>query len=301
MTPSPQSRRATAPARRVLVTGVGGPSGRAAFAALRSRGYEVIGCDSEQLEPDGLAFVRVPRARDPGFLAALTRIIQDYQVSWLFPTVSEELPVIATRAATLRALGLAVFIGAPQAVIICDDKWRTAMWLAAHRVAVPRSTIAGPADHAALGFAFPLISRPRVGRGGRGVVVHDGPGTPAAAPDVLWQEFLPGDEYDVLLLMDPRRPHDLLFSRTLRKTALRDGRTGNAIAAEEVEAHGVTRLAVEACRAVGIAGPADIDVRCNEFGVPHVIEINARIGALAGSAPGFFDRLVELHQHGERG
>ncbi|HJW81230.1 MAG TPA: ATP-grasp domain-containing protein [Acidiferrobacterales bacterium] len=288
-------------ARRVLVTGVGGPSGRAAVTALRARGFTLIATDMRPVEHEGHSFFQVPPASDAGFAAALTELIARERVSWLFPTVSEELVTVAELAPALRAQGTAVFIPSPEATRLCHDKWDTAHALAVRGLAVPKSALGRAEDSAVLALGLPLVSRPRVGRGGRGVVVHDAPGTAPAVPDPLWQEFLPGSEYDVLLVRDPRAPHRLLMQQVFEKTALKDGRVGNAVDVRPVEAEDVARLAAAVAAALDLRGPADMDIRRGSDGVARLLEINARIGAHALRAPQLFDALVALFESGCRG
>jgi carbamoylphosphate synthase large subunit len=286
---------------RALVTGVGGPSGRAAVAALKAKGYSVIGVDMRDVPHEADAFFEVPPAHDPGYLAALAGLLAREGVRWLVPTVSEELFLVAEAAPGLRRGGVAVYLGEPRAVRICNDKWETAGALRKAGVAAPRSAIgeAGSPEVRALGF--PVVSRPRVGRGGRGVVVHDRPGTPPQAERPIWQEFLPGTEYDVMMVAHPDPPHEIVAAEVFEKTVLKDGRVGNALEVARVEAPDVSRLAREAAAALGLWGPMDIDLRRGADGKPRVLEINARIGAHTPKAPAIFDALSSLFEQGHRG
>lgn len=281
------------PARRVLVTGVGSRGGRAALGALRCRGYEVVGCDTDPLEPDGPWFARVPPAGEPDFAAALTRVAEERELTWLLPTLPEELPVIAAHAESLRALGLAVYVAPARAVEVCRDKWLTAMWLAAHGIAVPRSTVTDPVAHGALGFRDAVITRRRVT-----------PARPEAAlsrDDILWQEFLPGDEFQVLAILDPRHPQQVVHARTLAGVTGRQGRATANVTACVASLPAVTELAIGACRSLGLSGPVSVDVRCDAKGRPHVIQVHAHVGAIFGVLPSVFDHLVHLHVSGFRG
>lgn len=282
-----------ASARRVLVTGAGGPSGIAAIAALKSYGYHVTAVDMHPVEQAADAFFVVPPASDPQFIADLRSLLLRERIDWLFPTVTEELVPIARAAPYLRSRGIAVFISDPHAVAICNDKWHTTVRLASQAVPVPRSTLTEPHDLApALGR--PFLSKPRIGRGGRGVVIHDAPGIAPATREVIWQEFVPGTEYDVVLLLHPTVPHEVLCLQVLEKTELRQGRVGNAVQVRAVIAEDVAAVAFAAARALSLCGPLDIDVRRDATGTPRVLEINARIGANSPHVPALFERLVEL-------
>lgn len=286
---------------RVLITGVGGPSGKAAVSALKARGLVTLGADMNLVAHAADDFVRLPAALDPGYPEALRRVIRERRIDWLFPTVAEELPVVAELAPVFRREGVAVFISDAEAVRICHDKWETAQALRARGIAVPASAIGAPDDPAVRALGFPVLTRPRVGRGGRGVVVHDAPGIAPAVPDPIWQEFLPGVEYDVLFVRHPDAPHRMLMMQVFEKVALKDGRVGNALEIKPVPAPDVAALAEAAARALALTGPIDMDIRRERAGRPRVLEINARIGAHALSAPEVFDVLVALLRQGHRG
>ena len=284
---------------RVLVTGVGGPSGHAAVTALRARGYWTLAVDMNDVAHGADAFARMPAARTPEFVPELRALLATHRIGWLFPTVAEELAIVASLAPVLRAEGISVFMSAAGAVRVCEDKWRTAEELGARGVAVPRGALDEPT--AAHDIGYPLLSRPRVGRGGRGVTVHDAAGTVPAAGELLWQEFLDGTEYDVLLVRDPRPPQAFPMLQVFEKTKLKQGRVGNAVDVVPIACEDVADLARAAVTALGLTGPIDLDIRRGRDGLPRLLEINARIGAHALKAPAVFDVLAALHRAGCRG
>lgn len=284
--------------RHVLVTGAGGPSGIAAVSALRARGLTVVAVDMLDVAHEADVFYKVPAARSAGYIDVLWQIVEKHRIGWIFPTVSEELVLMAEHASQFRRFGVAIFIGDLAAVRTCDDKWETAVFMREHGIRVPASALGSAGDAAVRDLGFPTVSRPRVGRGGRGVVLHDRPGIAPAVPSPLWQHFISGTEYDVLQVLHPAWPHELLASRIFEKTALRDGRVGNATGIRPAEAPDVAELALAAARALGLYGPMDMDIRRNDNGIPYLLEINARIGAHTLSAPAIFDALVSLHLAG---
>ncbi len=285
----------------MLVTGAGGPSGVAAVTALRAHGFTVTAVDMHPVAHGAHFFARVPAAHDPGYAAAHEALVRERGVAWFFPTVAEELVRVAELAPHWRALGVSVFISPATAVGICSDKWETARALHACGIAVPPSALGAADDEAVRALGFPVVSRPRVGRGGRGVVVHDAPGIAPAADNPIWQAYMPGIEYDVLLVRHPDPPHRVLMLQVFEKTALKDGRVGNAIEVVPVNAPDVAALAEAAASALGLTGPLDMDIRRGRDGTPRLLEINARIGAHALRAPRVFEVLVELFEQGNRG
>ncbi|SCW85192.1 Carbamoylphosphate synthase large subunit [Sphingobium faniae] len=288
------SARRAGPRRSVLITGVGGPAGRAAVQSLRALDYHVVGVDMQRVgDCEAQEFALVPPATDADYLPILHALAGAKGASWLFPTVAEELPLIADHAMFFRSAGVAVFISRSHPVAICHDKWQTAQALAAHDIAVPRSALGRSPMR---WLRYPLISKPRIGRGGRGVVIHDEPANMDADDLLLWQEFMPGKEYDVQLLIHPDPPFRLLAKGIFEKTQLREGRVGNALALRPRRPRDVQSLAVAAARTLGLAGPLDMDIRRDRDGRPRILEINARIGAHVQMVPDIIANMALLHE-----
>lgn len=282
-----------------MVTGVGGPAGRAAASWFAARGVRVVGTDVREVAGPWPRFRLVPLALDPGYPAALAALLAEEGAALLVPTVSEELPVVARHRSAVRAAGAALAMGAPGGVEVAGDKLRTAEALAARGVPVPR-TLPGGAPRGAVvaTLGLPVLSKPRVGRGGRGVRVLGTAAEVEAAPgdDVVWQEFAPGEEFDVNLFLEP--DGEARAAVVLRKTALRDGVTGNAAGVERVDAPAVREVAIRAARVLELAGPLDVDVRLRRDGAPAVLEINARLGANALAAPEVLEALLAAWKEG---
>ncbi len=278
-------------AETVVVTGVGGPAGRAVRGYLRERGVRVVGTDMRVLEGDGDVRI-IPPVSDAGYWPALSALLDEVRARWLIPTVSEELPLIAERRDAIRKRGCALLISPVASVRIANDKWETARTLGARGVCVPKS-YAGASKAALLAeVAPPILSKPRVGRGGRGVTVHRAAdGLPdVLSPDLIYQEFLEGQEFDVNLFAEAGgRP---VVTIVLRKTALKAGSVGNAAGVERVKEGDVARLAEDAVRALSLEGPLDVDIRRGADGHPAILEINARVGANVRSADEVLDAMM---------
>jgi carbamoylphosphate synthase large subunit len=281
-------------ATRILVTGAGGPAGSALIRQLTARGIGVIGVDMAEVSLPGVVTYVVPPAADPQMIAALREIVDLHGIDVVIPTVSEELPTVAAAA---HDLGARVVIGAPDAVEVADDKLTTALCLSAHGVAVPDFGL--PSEFASVAHAGdvlgrPFIAKPRVSRGGRGVIVV------RSEADIDWsalddstilQSFAPGTEWAPVVQRDPAglaAP----FAAVLEKTGLAGGEVGNATGVRPVEHSGVAELALAAAEAVGLAGPVDMDIRAMADGRPVVLEINARFGANSAAAPGLLTAVL---------
>jgi carbamoylphosphate synthase large subunit len=278
--------------KKILVTGVGGPAGRTVAQLLLARGHVVVGTDMRSVAVPGLTFYLVPAANDPSFLEYLDQLVVQEKVDLLIPTVTEELPIVAER---WNKRGVPAMIGLFEAVSTANDKYLTAEQLAKHSVTVPRfclpSQVKSPAEvDRAIGW--PCLSKPRMGRGGRGVAVHDRSDFAAisALDDrSILQEFMPGADYAPNVCIG-RDGHDTVI--VLEKTKLREGNVGNAAEVQRVDAPDVAELAIAAAKALGFTGPLDIDIRRRADNAPAVLEINARFGANIANAPEVLDAAL---------
>lgn len=287
----------------ILVTGCAGPAGRALGEQLARSPHMVIGVDmAARLNPAFDVTGTVPAADDPAMLPKLRRLLKEHDVDVLIPTVSDELPLIASAASSLLTHA-SVVIGSSAAVAIAHDKYLTMAKLASMSVPVPRFGL--PSDFASVEHALetldgPLVVKPRVGRGGRGVAVVERP------EDIQWetlddssilQQFAPGTEY-APMVFTPSALGGTSRVVTVRKDELKEGRVGNASAVTRVGDEAVASVALLATGALGLVGPADIDIRLLADGTPVVLEINARFGANSSSAPEILNAALVEHAPG---
>ena len=280
--------------KTVIVTGVGGPAGRNVTGLLIKQGYRVVGVDMQPVPVDGIDFQCIPAATDAGFMEALHTLAQKVRPALIIPTVTEELPILA--ASWLWQAEFPLLLSPARGTLIANDKYLTGQALSDKRVAVPRfalpsqlGSIHDLADH----LGWPCISKPRIGRGGRGVAIRekeDFKVVSQLSDEFILQEFAGGIDYapNVYLGRDGGS-----VAVVLEKTELKEGRVGNARSVRRVEAPDVQSLAIAAAKALGLQGPVDVDIRRRQDGQPVVLEVNARFGANIYHAPEVFEQVVE--------
>lgn len=269
---------------KILVTGVGGPAGRRVSELLLAEGHQVSGADMQEAAFAGLDdFYKAPAAQAEGYLLWLALVAENFDL--IIPTVQEELPIVA---AEREMFPCRLMVGSKEAVVTAQDKYRTVQALTSAGVAVPRSVLPSmlnSAEEVSARLGWPCLSKPRSSRGGRNVTVYDGwddyPLLAALDDTYIVQEFAPGTEYTVNLFVEDG--HETVV--VLEKTALREGRTGNALAVQRVFSAEVADTAVQAAYAIGLTGPMDMDIRRRADGTPLALEINARFGANITHAP----------------
>lgn len=302
---------------RILLTGAAGPAGRALLRLLDPAVHDILAVDMAAIDPAelpvGVATATVPAAADPEMLSALTALVAEHRTDLLLPTVSDELPQVAAAADEGRFLPARTAISDARAVDLCHDKYLTALALSAAGVAVPAFGLPGrygSTAEALAAFGAPLIVKPRVGRGGRGVLVVETPeDLDWGTLDDSWivQEMAPGTEYAPMVhraaaagsagggsAAKVSRVDDAL-AVVLEKTGLKQGRVGNATGVRRLadgDAEDVAALARDAAVALGLVGTVDIDVRRAADGHPVVLEVNARFGANSAEAPELLEAVL---------
>jgi carbamoylphosphate synthase large subunit len=284
--------------RPVIVTGVGGPAGRSLALQLTQRQIWVVGTDCRKVSVKGIESVVVPPANDPTFEYELRELAQNEGACLMVPTVSEELPVLAA----LTGFPIPLLLAPIDSVALANDKALTMAMLANCGVAVPKTLLPTDDQWRIDGLGQTVISKPRVGRGGRGVMVMEAPiNRMDVPPGNILQSFASGIEYDVNVWIGADQTNDSSDKAiVLVKTELAHGNIGNATEVQRLtgpEVDDVAALAIRAARAIGLSGPVDIDIRRLASGQPVVLEINARFGANSAFAPELVDSLIEVIKH----
>ncbi len=164
-------------------------------------------------------------------------LVERNEPDLVIPTVSDELVRIAHLGESL-GLGRRLVLSGAGPTAVAGDKLLSMWSLARHGVAIPASAGAESFPDAAAAIAWtggPVVVKPRVLRGGRGVhVVHD-PADPVwGGLDAAWvvQAFAPRPEYSPQVYRSPDTGESVVV--VLQKTALEHGEVGNATGAERL-------------------------------------------------------------------
>lgn len=270
----------------VIITGVGGPAGRSAAEYFRSKGFFVIGTDARDVSVEVDELYPVPFANEASYIPAIVSIIRAKEAVLFLPTVTGELPLVARAKDEIEALGCRVFISAPEALDVASDKLKLSRFMDGRSLGVP-STLDGaaPAELVVKELGLPLLARPvfPAGAGASVVYLSEDEVRRERREGIVFQEFVPGDEFDVNLFMDEE-------GWSVCAVVLKKG----VDSAERVVRPDVVSLAVEASRALGLSGPLDMDIRLRAEGDPVLIEIRARVGSNAQYAPEVLDTILSL-------
>jgi len=285
---------------RVLVTGAGGPAGMGTIRSLlQTPGLTVVAADMNPLAP-GLYWTKersiLPSAGDPEFVPSLLKTCARFKVDVLFPTVDEEISVIAENEERLRSK-VAFLIGDRQGVEACNDKWQTYSWL--RKAGIPVVETIRIRDKEALRrgssrLGFPVAIKPRASRGGRGLHICGETaelerayseltatlpfkdaylGVPEAS-DIVMQEFLPGTEYDAIVLLDK---HGKQLGNVPMK-ARRWNVTEHTREIVTVHDREVEDLSAKTVRSLGLECPVDVEMARDREERLKILDVNPRVG-----------------------
>ncbi|MFW0771819.1 ATP-grasp domain-containing protein [Paenarthrobacter nitroguajacolicus] len=297
---------------RVLVTGIAGPAGSSLARQLKSKGHWVLGADEIPVRrgsADAMAIVSPATA--PGYLWELRGLVATYGIEVLIPTMGGEL-VVVSEARDDFAPGVRVVVAEPAPVKTANDKYFTMACLAGAGVRVPGfglPSVLGSVQDAMDLLGGPLVVKPRVSHGGRGVRLlertFDGGARAAriwATLDDSWvvQRYAPGTEYASVGLRCRQLtgPDDVLV--VLEKTASEKARAGAspALRIRKVRPFAdpdVAELAASAVAALGLTGPLTVDIRRLQDGTPAVLEVEARFGTYSAHAPQLLDNVLDCY------
>jgi len=195
----------------VLVTCAGSMPGVSVINALRRQNEVPIRVISVDRNPLSAGFYlsdahyTLPSNGIPGDTSAVLRICKQENVQIVFPIIDEELLPFAKAKIEFEGHGIRVITNEPEVVRIARDKFETYKFFHSHGVRVPATYL--PEDLASVKLpAFPLVLKPRDGRGSVGFVKVNNERELSCftntVPSAVVQEFISGQEYTIDVLTD---------------------------------------------------------------------------------------------------
>ena len=218
-----------------LISGIGGDAGLGALKAARSSQVplRVVGSCISRLSA-GLyecdAYRIAPPSNSDEYEEFLIGTIRDESVDLFIPTVdSETLKISYLKQAIEKKTNCKVYTGSPKQVAICEDKLKTADFLKQRGMSYARSR-AADADNVRLWLeeiGYPVICKPRVGKGSKGVrlirsweealLIEE-------LEDLMFQEYLDPKEGEYTSGFYTSRDGRVMANCTMRRL-LQNGRT----------------------------------------------------------------------------
>jgi carbamoyl-phosphate synthase large subunit len=282
----------------VLVPGAAAPSGINAIKSLRMGGYKgkIVATDSSYLSAGFFMsdFNEViPEADDKSFLQRLLEIIKGHKVQVLLPTSGYDIYPYSEHRKLLLDMGVHAIVSDRKSLEICRDKMQTYHFLR-NNYSLPYTT-----DNANKINQFPIIAKPRFGKGSRGIIRIDDESElkyiSSKMDDLIYQEFLPGTEYTIDVLSDLNEKAMIAVPRIRIQTKAGISTKGKIVRDPKLEDQ-----CMEIANRIRIRGPCCIQMKESDDGSLKLVEVNPRMGGgtifatLAGvNFPSLLLELVE--------
>jgi carbamoyl-phosphate synthase large subunit len=260
----------TAASRRV-------PLIQAFSQALKRLGLRgnVVTTDMNNLSP-GLYFGSkhyiVPLTTDPQYIPIIKWICFRERIHLLIPTIDDELPLFGRHTEEFLATGIRVAVSSEQTNLICNDKYASAEFFLSRGIPFAHTWLPEQLEYAKL--RYPLFLKPRNGRGSVGAFTINNERELRFfldyVPGPVVQEYLEGKEYTVDLLADFSGKVISVVPR--ERMVVRSGVTDRGQTVNDPE---MIRLAISAAQALGIRGPANVQMKV-DGGSATIFEINPR-------------------------
>ena len=264
---------------KVGVTGVGGGVGQSIIKALQMSDLtiEIVAIDitdsSAGFYMDGISErVVLPNLKGRSYPSVdWHNYIYDGNLDCIIPGSDYDLQALSAVRDEWGALGCKVLVSDSDLISVCEDKRITAHKLAnlglPHPLDLPIQRDNGLVI---VGLAFPVIVKPRIGSGSRGVVkVNSKEEMPEITDELMVQEYLEGEEYTCAVFVD--RYGDVVSSIQLRRELV----NGTTYKAEVCFERSIHQLIVKIGRAVKPRGVLNIQLRDTKSG-PVPFELNCR-------------------------
>ncbi len=260
------------------MTGGGGAGTIAATNFLNTtEKYRIVLCDSDRWAA-GLqfadAFYVVPLAADKRFLKAIKHIIRKEQVDIFIPLIDEEI----LRCYELKDTFPKLLILLPKYNFakIALDKWLMIKEFEKHGLPCPKTYLLS--ENLTRNFKFPLIFKPRIGRGSRNVIkIYSRRELEAykiisglREDQILLQEEIPGREFTVSVVVNNMGkvlavvPKEVIYKK------------GITIVAVTRECRSIQNLCLNIQKKLNPCGPFNVQLILKKNGIPKVFEINPR-------------------------
>lgn len=275
---------------RVLVTGAGALLGQGILRTLRQvKGYnlKLIACDPDyRSSGNWLADVaiKVPLAKDPGYIEVLEQIISRHKINVLFVGTDVELFIITHHKKRLEEeYQLKIVVGSRETIEIGDDKWRTYEFLKNNNFPYPETVLAVDSkgvQELIKGVGFPLIVKPRVGARSIGVYKVQNEfelGKVIDANENLIVQECVGDDGNEFTAGTVTL-NGQVVSCIILKRDLRDGNTLRAYHNNDLIYNDLIK---KIASKLGIEGPCNFQFRLKN-NKPAIFEINSRF---SGTTP----------------
>lgn len=225
---------------------------------------------------------------DECFVDKLIELCKQKNYKVIIPGPTWEALAIAARYDDFVKAGIYPLVNNYAAVNICNDKWETFKFLESHSIGTPFTYYFknGAINEQEIQLDFPLLLKPRVGRGSQNIfIIHNSDELKLISKylslrkiDFVVQEYVgtSNDEFTVGVISDKNAN---VIDSIVMKRKLGGGYTDSATICEPSE---LNSFCEKVAKTLNSTGPLNIQLRIDKNNQPKIFEINPRF---SGTAP----------------
>ncbi len=271
----------------ILVPSASAPAGINTIKSLKMVKYPVriVASDSNRFSAGFFmsdAYEVLPEIDSKSYITRLLEIVRKHKINVLMPSSGYDIYQYSANKEKLLKLGALPVVSEIQTMKRCRDKMQTFNYLS-KKFELPFTTL----DYKKV-KGFPLIAKPRFGKGSKGIVKIMNESELKYArfnsENLIFQEYLPGTEYTIDVLSDLQCEPILAVPRIRVET-----RAGISTVGKIVKDENISETCKSIARYLKIRGPCCIQMKESSQGVLKIVEVNPRMGggtifaALAGA------------------
>lgn len=266
--------------KTILISGVGGDIGQSIAKVLIDKGFDLIGCDMNDVPFYSLFFKRFyiipPVENKLAYFQSVKEIFSKENVSFFIPTSEPEIHVLNEHRDFVDSTGIPVLINSKNIVDIFSDKYTAINSLNELGIKIPRTILMR--DARLNEWTFPLIVKRRKGSGGSQVWLV---GSQLEleyleklnSDNLIVQEYvgIPEEEYTTAVFSDGAKTSSITFRRKL-------GYSGLSKEVVLVDEPSLEAMAKKVAAATDLRGSINIQTRrFDSIFIPF--EVNPRISS----------------------
>ncbi len=262
----------------ILVPSASAPAGINTIKSLKMVKYPVriVASDSNPISAGFFmsdAHEVLPEIDSKLYVSRLFNIVEKHKIEILMPSSGYDIYQYSDNKEKLLKLGALPVVSDKKTMERCKDKMQTFNYLS-KKFDLPFTTL----DYKKTS-RFPLIAKPRYGKGSKGLVKIDNEKelkyvqTKKDKDNLIFQEYLPGTEYTIDVLSDLECEPIIAVPRIRLET-----KAGISTMGKIVKDENISDTCKSIAKCLKIRGPCCIQMKESKEGILKIVEVNPRMG-----------------------
>ena len=256
----------------ILILSAGGPAGYGVIKSLKDIDFDgkIVSIDGDELavgfHMSDKSYV-VPRVDDENYISEVWRIVNKENIDLILPTGPDVEPI----SKNAHLFEGKLFMSDYETIINCHNKWRFYN-KCKDKFPLPK-TFKGEWSE----LKHDIFQKPIFGSGSRGCkkinITDEKSWKHFEKSDMLYSEYLPGQEYTIDVLCDMESNPLVVIPRKRLQTKAGISSKGEIVKNEFIE-----KSCFDMCKFLKLKGPICLQMKEDIEGNPNFIEVNQRFG-----------------------